>query len=77
MEVGESWEGLYILDLARFRPLWDGADFARVHREAIGQQNETKVFNGVFVEGAFVATGIELIVLESEQDFTDVAMVFF
>ena len=41
-------------------------DLAGVHQEAIGWQNETKVFNGVFMEGAFVAMGIELIVLEWE-----------
>ena len=29
------------------------------------------------MEGAFVTTGIEFIVLELEQDFMDVATVFF
>ena len=33
--------------------------------------------DGVFMERAFIATGIEFVVLEPEKDFTDMAMVFF
>src|SRR3979490_1562299 len=64
IEICESEEGLHIFDFSWFGPILDDFDLVFGHSKAIGQENLSEVFNGVYVEEAFVSVGIQVILLE-------------
>src|SRR5467141_1376018 len=76
IEVGETEEGLNVLDLSGFRPSLDDLDFVLGHGEAFGRQHVSKVFAGSDVELAFVCTGKKSVSVESAKYFSDVSLMF-
>src|SRR5882672_3972006 len=57
VEVGETEEGLNILDFLRFGPILDNLDLVLGHGEAFGRQHVSEVFAGSDMELTFVCTG--------------------
>src|SRR5467141_4468358 len=76
VEVGETEEGLNILDFLRFGPILDNLDLVRGHGEAFGRQHVSEVFAGSDVELTFVCTGKKSVSAESSKYFSDVSLVF-
>src|SRR5467141_4208600 len=76
IEVGETEEGLNVLDFLGFRPILDYLDFVLGHGEAFGRQHISEVFAGSDVELAFVCTGKKSVSAESAKYFSDVSLVF-
>src|SRR5882672_11845000 len=69
VEVGETEEGLKVLDFPRFRPILDNLDLVWGHGEAFRRQHVSKIFTGSDVELAFVCTGKKSISVESSEYF--------
>src|SRR5467141_3001883 len=76
IEVGETEEGLNVLDFSGFRPMLDYLDFVLGHGEAFGRQHISEVFAGSDVELAFVCTGEKSVSTESAKYFSDMSLVF-
>ena len=72
IEVGESEEGLDILDFPGLRPVEDGLDLRLRHSESVSGEDVAEVLHGVRVEFALVRAGVELVLPESPEDFLDV-----
>src|SRR6266481_4820335 len=65
VKIGESKEGLNILDFPWFRPILNNLNFVRSHCESFGRQHISKVFAGSDVELTFVCAGKKSISSES------------
>jgi hypothetical protein len=75
IEICKSEEGLKILNLPRFWPVYDSLYFLIRHSKAIWRQNEiTKVLHGRGMEFAFFGFGIELMLVEASKYFLDVIL---
>ena len=61
IEVCESEEGLNIFDFSWFRPILDDFDLVFGHSEAVWRENVSEVFDGVYMEEAFVSASIQVI----------------
>ena len=72
VEICESEEGLDVLNFPWFRPIGDGLNFLRGHRESIGRETETEVLGGGGMELTFLQLGEEIVLSEVSEDFTDV-----
>src|SRR5882672_7536162 len=75
VEVGETKEGLNILDFLRFGPILDNLDLVWGHGEAFGGQHVSKVFAGSDAKLAFVCTGKKTISVESSEYFLNMSFV--
>src|SRR5467141_3076636 len=75
VEVGETEEGLNILDFPRFGPILDNLDLVRGHGEAFGRQHVSEVFAGSDVELAFVCTGKKSVSMELSEYFPNMSFV--
>src|SRR5882672_10869394 len=73
VEVGETEEGLNVLDFPRFGPILDNMDLVRGHGEAFGRQHVSKVFTGSDVELARVCMGKKSISTESSEYFLNMS----
>src|SRR5712664_3202911 len=76
VKVGETEEGLNVLDFLGFRPILDYLDFVLGHGEAFGRQHISEVFAGSDMELAFVCMGKKSVSAESAKYFSDVSLVF-
>src|SRR5467141_243848 len=75
VEVGETEEGLNILDFPRFGPILDNLDLVQGHGEAFGRQHVSEVFTGSDVEFAFVCMGKKSVSAESSEYFPNMSFV--
>src|SRR5882672_1672264 len=75
VEVGETKEGLNILDFQRFGPILDNLDLVWGHGEAFGRQHVSEVFAGSDMELAFVCMGKKSISMESSEYFPNMSFV--
>src|SRR6267142_1043161 len=75
VEVGETEEGLNILDFLRFGPILDNLDLVRGHGEAFGRQHVSEVFAGSDVELAFVCMGKKSVSVELSEYFPNMSFV--
>src|SRR5882672_6059578 len=75
IEVGETEEGLNILDFPRFGPILDNLDLVRGHGEAFGRQHVSEVFAGSDMELTFVCTGKKSVSMESLEYFPNMSFV--
>src|SRR5467141_3555932 len=75
VEVGETEEGLYILDFPRFGPFLDNLDLVRGHGETFRRQHVSEVFAGSDMELAFVCTGKKSVSAESLEYFPNMSFV--
>src|SRR5467141_3815864 len=76
VKVGETEEGLNVLDFLGFWPILDYLDFVLGHGEAFRRQHIYQVFAGSDVELAFVCTGKKSVSTESVKYFSDMSLVF-
>src|SRR5882672_2415771 len=76
VKVGETKEGLNVLEVLGFRPILDYLDFVLGHGEAFRRQHISEVFAGSDVELAFVCTGKKSVSAESAKYFSDVSLMF-
>src|SRR6266481_8613012 len=65
VKIGESEEGLNILDFSRFRPILNNLNLVRSHCESFRRQHISEVFTGSDMELAFVCVGEKSISSES------------
>src|SRR5467141_218764 len=75
VEVGETEEGLNILDFPRFGPILDNLDLIWGHGEAFRRQHVSEVFAGSDVELAFVCMGKKSVSAESSEYFLNMSFV--
>ena len=57
VEVGETEEGLDVLDSAWFQPILDNLDFVHGHCKTVGREHIPEVSTGSDVKFTFVCTG--------------------
>lgn len=76
VEVGETEEGLKLLDRRRLRPVEDGLDFSVVHLDTGGGDDEAEELAAVAVEFALFAFNEQPILAEAFEDLADVVVVF-
>jgi hypothetical protein len=74
IEICESEEGLNILNLPRFRPVYNSLYFLVRDSKAVRRQEITKVLHGCGMEFAFFRFGIEPMLAESLKYFSDVIL---
>ncbi|KIM50208.1 hypothetical protein SCLCIDRAFT_146123, partial [Scleroderma citrinum Foug A] len=72
VEVRESEEGLNVLNFPRFRPVGNGLNFLRGHRESVGRKTETEVLGRGGMEFTFLWFGEEIVLSETSKDVADV-----
>src|SRR5882672_4258986 len=75
VEVGETEEGLNVLDFPRFGPILDNLDLVWGHGEAFGRQYVSEVFAGSDVELAFVCMGNKSVGAELLEYFPNMSFV--
>src|SRR5882672_7685650 len=75
VEIGETEEGLNILDFLRFRPILDNLDLVWGHGEAFRRQHVSEVFAASDVELTFVCIGKESISVELSEYFPNMSFV--
>ena len=75
IEVGETEEGLNVLDFAWFQPILDDLDFVWGHCQAVRREHISEVFTGSDVEFAFICRGEKAVSVESAEYFPDVLFV--
>src|SRR5882672_4904248 len=75
IEVGETKEGLDVLDFLRFRPILDNLDLVWGHGEAFWRQHVSEVFAGSDMELAFVCMGKKSVSAESSEYFQNMSFV--
>jgi hypothetical protein len=75
IEVRESKEGLDVLDLTGLRPVLDGFDLIRRHRQARRGQDVAEILHSVSMELALLRVGKEAVLAESTKDFMDMLLV--
>src|SRR5882672_7057702 len=75
IEVGETEEGLNILDFLGFGPILDNLDLVWGHGEAFRRQHVSEVFTGSDMELAFVCTGKKSVSVESSEYFLNMSFV--
>jgi len=75
VKVGKTKEGLDILDLPGFWPVFDDLDFVWGHGEAFGGQHVSKLFTGSSMELTFVCMGKESVSTESAAYFPNLGFV--
>ena len=73
IEVGETKEGLNVLDFTWFRPSLDNLDFVGGHRQVIRREHVSEVFTGSDVKFAFICTGEKAVSMESVEYFPDIS----
>src|SRR5882672_4425406 len=69
VKVGETKEGLNILDFPGFWPILDNLDLVWGHGEAFRRQHVTEVFTGSDVELTFVYMEKKYVSVESSEYF--------
>ena len=57
VEVGKAEEGLNVPDFLRLGPILDGFNLRLVHRESLGRENISEVFNSFRMEFTLVSMG--------------------
>ena len=75
IEVGKAEEGLYVLDIARDRPVEDFLDLLGVHANAVLANDVAKVFDFFGMELAFLGFAEEVVLAKTFEDFSDVPRV--
>src|SRR5882672_9950249 len=75
VEVGETKEGLNVLDFLRFGPILDNLDLVWGHGEAFGRQHVSEVFAGSDMELTFVCMGKKSVSAESSEYFANMSFV--
>src|SRR5882672_7352347 len=75
VEVGETEEGLNVLDFPRFGPILDNLDLVWGHGEAFGRQHISEVFTGSDMELAFVCMGKKSVSAELSEYFPNMSFV--
>src|SRR5712664_2180902 len=75
VEVGETEEGLNVLDFLRFGSILDNLDLVWGHGEAFGRQHISEVFTGSDMELTFVCMGKNSISSGSLEYFPDMGFV--
>ena len=65
IKIGKAKEGLKFFQIARNRPVTDDTTFRRVHRNARGRNDETKVFHRIGVERALLGFGVKVVLAET------------
>src|SRR5882672_2376249 len=75
VEVGETEEGLNVLDFLRFGPFLDNLDLVQGHGEGFGRQHVSEVFAVSDMELAFVCISKKYISSESLEYFLDMGFV--
>ena len=75
VEVGETKEGLNVLDFLRFGPILDNLDLVWGHGEAFGRQHVSEVFSGSDVTLTFVCRDKKSISMESSDYFLNMSFV--
>ena len=70
VEVHESKEGLNVLNFPWFRPIRDGPNFLRGHRESVRRETESEVLSGGGMELTFLWLG-DIVFAEALEDFSD------
>ena len=73
IEVGETEEGLNVLDFAWFWPILDSLDFVGGHSQAVGREHIPEVFTGSDVKFAFICMGEKAVSAESVEYFPDMS----
>src|SRR5882672_10756707 len=74
VKVGETEEGLNVLDFSGFRQIFNYLNFVLGHGEAFGRQHISEVFAGSDMELTFVCMGKKSISVESAKYFSDVSL---
>ena len=77
IEIGKAQERLDIFDLSGFRPILNDLDFARGHSEATQRKYIAHILNSRDMEETLISTGVEVMLLEASENFSDMALVFF
>src|SRR5467141_304559 len=75
VKVGETEEGLNVLDFPGFGPILDNLDLVWGHGEAFWRQHVSKVFAGSDMELAFVCMGKKSVSAELSEYFLDMSFV--
>src|SRR5882672_6435787 len=75
VEVGETEEGLNVLDFLRFGPILDNLDLVWGHGEAFGRQHASEVFAGSDMELTLVCMGKKSISMELLEYFPNMSFV--
>src|SRR5467141_1064252 len=75
IEVGETEEGLNILDFPWLGPILDDLDLVQGDGEAFGRQHISEVFAGSDMELTFVCMGQKSLSVESSEYFPDMGFV--
>src|SRR6266850_1890840 len=73
IKVGETEEGLDILDFLGFGPILDNLDLVWGHGEAFGRQHVSEVFAGSDMELAFVCMGKKSVSAASSEYFPNMS----
>ena len=73
IEVGETKEGLNVLDFTWFWSILDNLNFVLGHSQAVGREHISKVFTGSDVKFPFICMGEKVISSESAEYFPDVS----
>ena len=61
VEVTKTKEGLYFFDFGGTRPFSNSLDFSRVHSYVAIANDNSKVFNGRLVKGAFFRLEVKVV----------------
>ena len=75
IEVGETKEGLNVLDFVWFQPILDNLDLIQGHSQAVGREHVSEVFAGSDVKLTFMCMGKESISTKSVGYFSDMLFV--
>ena len=77
IEIGEAQERLDIFDLSGFRPILNDLEFVGGHSEAAWRKYIAQILDGRDVEKTLIGMGIEVMLSEALENFSDMALVFF
>src|SRR5882672_2795531 len=75
VEVGETKEGLNVLDFPGFGPILDNLDLVQGHGEAFGRQHVSEVFAGSDMELTYVCMGKKSVSAEPSEYFLNMSFV--
>ena len=68
IEVAETKERLKVFEFLRDRPLGDTWNFGQVHFDMSFGDDDTKIFNGGFIEEAFFGFEVEVVLGKVGED---------
>jgi hypothetical protein len=77
IEVGETKEGLDVLDGARFGPVANDFNLVVIHLETARRKDVTEILHGVLVKITFVGTSVKFVKAESAEDFANMFPMVF